>query len=112
MKPLFKKLGLAVLITMAAVFVFLQLTGPRGIQAALEKRQRITEMQRDNAELSREVEQRKERIRRLEQDREEQELEVRRRLKLQKKDSFDFYLPPSETEPASPVEGQKPPPEE
>ncbi len=99
MKSLLQKLGLAALITMAGIFIFIQLTGPHGIRAAFENRERIQTLQQENAELTREIERRKERLRLLEQDREEQELEIRRRLRRQRKDSFDFYLPPPEAAP-------------
>ena len=103
MRPIFKNLGYAVLVTMIGVYVFLQVTGPNGVSALIEKRREVKQLQERNAELARANKMRKERIKRLLESREEQELEIRRRFKLQKKDSVDFYLPPDEaTPPAQP----------
>ena len=96
MRPIFKNLGYAVLVTMIGVYVFLQVTGPNGVSALIEKRRQVQELQERNAELERANKMRKERIERLLDSREEQELEIRRRFKLQKKDSVDFYLPSDE----------------
>jgi cell division protein FtsB len=83
---------------MIGVYVFLQMTGANGVAALIEKREQVNALQEQNAELERNNRMRKERIERLLDSREEQELEIRRRFKLQKKDSVDFYLPPNETE--------------
>ena len=93
MTALVKRIGWATLIGMVGVYIYISMTGTRGVSALLEKRQRITVMQEENAELDRENQLRRERIRRLTESREEQELEIRRRLKLQKPGTRDFYIP-------------------
>ena len=99
MQPIFKNLGYAVLVTMVGVYVFLQITGPNGVSALIQKRREVQQLQERNAELGRANKMRKQRIERLLDSREEQELEIRRRFKLQKKDSVDFYLPSDEAAP-------------
>ena len=96
MRPLYKNLGYAVLVTMIGVYIFLQMTGSNGVSELIEKRRQVQNLQERNAELQRENGMRRNRIDRLIDSREEQELEIRRRFKLQKKDSVDFYLPPDE----------------
>ena len=96
MRSLFKNLGYAVIVSMIGVYVFLQMTGANGLSALAGKRELVDKLQEQNAELDRNNRMRKERIERLLDSREEQELEIRRRFKLQKKDSVDFYLPPDE----------------
>jgi len=96
MRSLFKNLGYAVLVTMIGVYVFLQMTGDNGVAALMERRNQVQNLQAQNAELERRNRMRADRIERLLESREEQELEIRRRFKLQKKDSVDFYLPPDE----------------
>ncbi len=96
MSALWKNLGLAVLVTMICVYAFLQMTGPNGLRALLEKREQIRRLEMENEILRRQNELRKQRIQRLKESREEQELEIRRRFKLQEKGTVDFYLPPGE----------------
>ena len=98
MQPLMKNVGLAVLAAMIGVYVFLEMTGPRGVEALLEKRSEIEALQQENAELEHQNAARKQRIESLAESREEMELEIRRRYKLQKPGTVDFYLPPGEAD--------------
>ena len=96
MSSLLKRIGYAVVFTMFGVYVFLEMTGPRGLGELRQKREEIQALQEGNEEVRRRNEMRKERIRRLEDSREEQELEIRRRFRLRKKGTVDFFLPPGE----------------
>ena len=96
MKPLVKRLGYAVLVTMIGVYLFLQITGSRGVAKLFRNRAEIKELQRQNEGLRQENRRRREKIQEFKQDRDEQELEVRKRWKLQKKNSVDFYIPKQE----------------
>lgn len=96
MQPLIKQVGLAVLAAMLGVYIFVQVTGPRGVHALFEKRAQIEDLQENNAELEHKNRERRQRIERLRGNPEAQELEIRRRYKLQKPDTVDFYLPPDE----------------
>jgi cell division protein FtsB len=60
-----------------AVFAF-----PKGIHGWQEKQRQIQVMEKRNASLAREVERKKEHIKRLDHNPAEQELEIRKRLKL------------------------------
>lgn len=95
MTPLLKKLGLAVIIVLAGVYAWMMVAGPRGVNALLEKKDRIASMEQENRDLKAEIERREERIRKLKEDRETQELEIRKRLNKQKPGTKDFYLPES-----------------
>ncbi|HJT89822.1 MAG TPA: septum formation initiator family protein [Bryobacteraceae bacterium] len=63
-------------------YAFFTLRGPRGIPALLEKQHEIEQMEKQNGELARDVERKREHIQRLTDNPAEQELEIRQRLKL------------------------------
>jgi cell division protein FtsB len=67
--------------------------GPQGVQALLEKQREIRHLQEQNSQMSRENEQRRERIKRLQENRSEQEMEIRKQLKLQRPGETTFILP-------------------
>jgi cell division protein FtsB len=89
--PLRTVLGTMALILAAGCIVF-TLLGPNGIPMVLEKRRQIRELQEQNADLQRDIEVKKERIQGLSENRSQQELEVRKQLKLLKKDETIFVL--------------------
>jgi cell division protein FtsB len=76
-----------------AAYILVALKGPQGLQALLEKRKEIRQLQEQNAALTRENERRKERIHRLEESRSEQEMEIRKQLRLVKPGETTFILP-------------------
>jgi len=86
--------GLATL----GVCVIITLRGPHGTAALQRKQGEIRALQEKNAELKREIEERRNRNRRLRENPEEQELEIRKRLNLLKKGEKYFVVP--ETPPA------------
>ncbi|HLK69126.1 MAG TPA: septum formation initiator family protein [Bryobacteraceae bacterium] len=63
-------------------YAFVTLRGPKGVHALFEKQTQIHEMEKRNADLDKEIERKRERIRRLDENASEQELEIRSRLKL------------------------------
>jgi cell division protein FtsB len=77
----------------AAAYGWIALRGPQGIQALIEKRREIRELQEQNASMARENERRRERILKLEQSTSEQEMEIRRQLKLLRPGETTFILP-------------------
>lgn len=85
-------------------WVFLR--GPQGLESLIEKRREIRALEERNANIQRENDRRKERIRRLEDSRSEQEMEIRKQLKLQRPGETTFILPESEQK-----EKAVPPPE-
>jgi len=85
-----------------AAYGWVALEGPQGVQALLAKHREIRQLQEQNIILSRDNEQRRERIRRLKDSPSEQEMEIRKQLKLQKQGETTFILPDP------PKESQKP----
>lgn len=72
-------------ITAAILFGLLLFTrAPQGIAALRQKHQQIRDLQRGNAELQKEIADKRDRIRKLSGSPSEQELEIRKRLKLQR----------------------------
>jgi cell division protein FtsB len=75
---------------MAYVMTFLMVTsyalftlrGPKGIPGLLERQRQIQETEKRNTTLAREIEQKREHIKRLADNPTEQEKEIRQRLKL------------------------------
>jgi len=107
--PLFEKLrkaamgkkGAMVLLAIVIAYAWIAVSGPQGLQALLEKRREIRDLQEQNAAMTREIEHRRDRIRRLEESPSEQEMEIRKQLKLLKPGETEFILPdaPKEAEP-------------
>jgi cell division protein FtsB len=88
-----KRAGYAVVIAMAMVYGYVALRGPQGIQALLDKRREIRQLEEQNAVLALENERRRERIRRLQESSSEQEMEIRKQLKLLRPGETTFILP-------------------
>lgn len=65
---------------------------PKGMHGWQEKERQIQEMEKRNAVLAREVERKKEHIRRLTDNPSDQELEIRKRLKLAHPDEKIYIL--------------------
>ena len=86
------RLALVVLAIVIA-YAWIAVSGPQGLQALLEKRREIQQLQEQNAVLTREIEHRRDRIRRLEESTSEQEMEIRKQLKLQRPGETTFILP-------------------
>lgn len=63
-----------------------------GIPALIQKQSEIRTLEKQNADLAREIEFRRERIQRLREDESEQELEIRQRLKLVRPGEKVFIL--------------------
>jgi cell division protein FtsB len=76
------RLGYAVAVLVAASYAFVTLHGPQGIPALMQKQKEIRSLEKENADLAKEIESRRKRIQRLREDESEQELEIRQRLKL------------------------------
>ena len=90
MKSSVAKLGYAVAVLVAASYAFVTLRG--GIPALIQKQGEIRTLEKQNADLAREIEFRRERIQRLREDESEQELEIRQRLKLVRPGEKVFIL--------------------
>ena len=63
-------------------YAFFTLRGPKGIPGLLERQRQIQETEKRNTALARDIEQKREHIKRLADSPAEQEKEIRQRLKL------------------------------
>ena len=97
-----RRLGLAIAIVMVAAYGWMALRGPQGVEALFEKHREIRALEEQNAEAAREVERRKERVRRLQESQSEQDMEIRKQLKMIRPGETTFILPDA------PKDGAKP----
>ncbi len=72
--------------------LFFALRVPRSLASLNQKHQQIRQLQKENADLEKEVAEKRERIRKLRGSRSEQELEIRKRLKLQREGETSIIL--------------------
>ena len=82
MKGFLARFAYVIALLIAGSYAFVTLRGANGLPALWEKRARIHEMEKRNEMLTREIERKREHIRRLNDNPAEQELEIRERLKL------------------------------
>jgi cell division protein FtsB len=80
MKVPFTRFAYVIVFLLAVIYAFFAF--PKGMHGWQEKQRQILNMERRNASLAREVERKKEHIKRLDNNPAEQELEIRKRLKL------------------------------
>jgi len=90
MRSAVAKLGYATAVLVAASYALITLRD--GIPALIQKQKEIRVLEKENADLAREIEFRRDRIQRLQQDQSEQELEIRQRLKLVRPGEKVFIL--------------------
>ena len=102
--------GALVLLAIVIAYAWIAVSGPQGLQTLLEKRREIRQLQEQNAALAREIEHRRDRIRRLEESTSEQEMEIRKQLKLLRPGETTFILPdgPKQPEPTPALDASKP----
>jgi cell division protein FtsB len=79
-------------VLVAASYALITLRGPHGVPALIQKQNEIRQLEKQNADLAREIESRRQRIQRLREDESEQELEIRQRLKLVRPGEKVFIL--------------------
>jgi cell division protein FtsB len=92
-----------ILIAFALIGVYglVELRGPQGFPALKEKWNEIRQLEEENANLQRENEYRRDRIKKLESSPSEQELEIRKKLKLLRPGETSFILPEQPKQPSS-----------
>ena len=95
MKSAAVRLGRAAVIAAVAAGLFFGLRVPQSIAELHQKHQVIRELQKGNADLGKEVGDKRERVRKLRDDRTEQEFEIKKRLKLQKETETAIVPEPS-----------------
>jgi cell division protein FtsB len=82
MKAPLGRLAYVMAFLMVVSYAFFTLRGPKGIPGLLDRQHQIQEAEKRNASLAREIEQKREHIKRLADNPAEQEKEIRQRLKL------------------------------
>jgi cell division protein FtsB len=82
MKASLPRFAYAIAVLLVASYAFFTLRGPKGLSALAERREQIRELEKRNEQLVKEIERKREHIRRLSDNPAEQELEIRERLKL------------------------------
>jgi cell division protein FtsB len=108
MKNAVRRTVFLLVVGLIGVYGYLVLRGPQGIPALRGKWREIRTLEEDNANLQRENQYRRDRIKKLEENPSAQELEIRKKLKLVRPGETSFILPDSpKTETAQP-EAPKP----
>jgi len=93
MKPFVSRVGGVLVFLCAAVLLFFGLRVPQGIAALEEKHETIRQLQKQNADLEKELAGKREHIRKLRESRTEQEMEIRRQLRYQREGETSIYVP-------------------
>ena len=92
--------GILTTFALVGAYAVVVLRGPQGLPALAEKRRIIRDLQEQNATLTLQIRQKKERIQVLKDNANAQEMEVRKEFKLQRPGETTFILPESSAEPA------------
>lgn len=93
MKNAVRRTVFLLVVGLIGVYGYLVLRGPQGIPALRGKWREIRTLEEDNANLQRENEYRRDRIKKLEENPSAQELEIRKKLKLVRPGETSFILP-------------------
>ncbi|MGH9667031.1 MAG: FtsB family cell division protein [Bryobacteraceae bacterium] len=97
-----RPIGYTLAFALVGGYAAVALRGPQGVSALLEKRHEIRQLQEQNADLSRENQLKRERIRKLQGSSNEQELEIRKHLKMLRPGETEFIMPDQAKTPAAP----------
>jgi len=90
---LIRRIAVLIVFVLVGVYGYLSLRGPQGVPALMDKWGEIRRLEEDNANLQRENDYRRERIKKLQDSPSEQELEIRKQLKLLRPGETSFILP-------------------
>lgn len=99
---------IVVAFALLGAYALAELRGPDGLPALKEKWTEIRQMEEENANLQRENEYRRDRIKKLESSPSEQELEIRKQLKLLRPGETSFILPEQPKQPGQSSADPKP----
>lgn len=88
------KVAYAAVLVAGVAYAFVELRGPSGVGALLQRRSLVHQYEIENQNLNREIQQHQDRIQRLDQNPTEQEFEIRQRLKLAKPGEKIYILEP------------------
>ena len=93
MKNVVRRAVFLLVVAVIGVYGYLALRGPQGLPALRGKWHEIRTLEEDNANLQRENQYRRDRIKKLEESPSAQELEIRKKLKLNRPGETSFILP-------------------
>ena len=93
MNTILRRAIFLIIFALAGAYGYITLRGPQGIPGLREKWREIGKVEEENANLQRENEYRRSRIKKLELSPAEQELEIRKKLKLLRPGETSFILP-------------------
>lgn len=93
MHHLIRRIAVLIVFVLIGVYGYLSLRGPQGVPALMDKWQEIRRLEEENANLQRENDYRRDRIKKLQDSPSEQELEIRKQLKLLRRGETSFILP-------------------
>jgi len=88
-----RRVLILVVFALIGAYGLVELRGPQGLPALKEKWNEIRQFEEENANLQRENDYRRDRIKKLESSPSEQELEIRKKLKLLRPGETSFILP-------------------
>ncbi len=95
MDSLARRLSFTIAFILLGVYGYLTLSGPQGIPALSAKRREIRQLEEENANLTRENDSKRVRLDNLRLKPSEQDLEIRKKLKMLRKNETEFILPNS-----------------
>jgi len=87
------RIGRVVAFCAIAVLAFFGLHVPQAIGTLKEKHEAIRQIQKQNADLEKDLAEKRDRVRKLRDSRTEQEMEVRRQLRYQREGETSIYVP-------------------
>ena len=93
MRRIVRSLGLVVVCTLVLISVGAYLRSPAGVPAALEKRDKVRQMEEENQRLREELQNHKEFIQKLDTDQKFREKKVREIYSLQKRNEQTIIVP-------------------
>jgi cell division protein FtsB len=93
MKNAVRRTVFLLVVGVVGVYGYLVLRGPQGLPALHDKWSEIRKLEENNANLQRENQYRRDRIKKLEESPSAQELEIRKKLKLNRPGETSFILP-------------------
>jgi cell division protein FtsB len=108
MSNLVRRAILLIAFALVGAYGLVELRSPQGIPALKDRWNEIRKLEEENANLQRENDYRRERIKKLESSVSEQELEIRKKLKLLRPGETSFILPGQPKQPSSQSADQSP----
>lgn len=89
-----------IVVALIGAYGLAKLRGPQGLPALRQQWDQVRQFEEENANLQRENDYRRDRIKKLESSQSEQELEIRKKLKLLRPGETSFILPEQAKQPS------------